>query len=623
MMTSSDLSLFPLLVEVVTEDQGQARVVALGTLGNLSAAWENKVAMATSDLHLLRVLVDIVREDQGDARIQALGTLWNLAVAAENKVVMAASAELGLLPLLVDVVKEDKALARVQALGTLHCLSNAVENQVLMATSTELGLMPVLVQVINEDSGEARVNALGTLWGLTLASGFQFPMATCNELGLLPLLANVAREDKGEARGRAIGIIWELRKVASLEVDAACKDLDLCALALEALADGDFRAKRAGAEALSNAPKSIDLVRRQDLASSVTTLWERILCDETHSESEMIDALFTLWICTQNFGAPCAPSMAQSKVPQYIAKQLSDAGPIVSAWKSDSGGKYPLMLDYAMNLARHGAAVDAMKAVGFVEIASALLVHPDNGCERLKAMYIVAFLTGKDEYSQHKASVAQQHPDIIAQLVLVLENTLNRVVGKDYQPWTFCLRLTINACQVLSISDGNKELLLKTPLLPLLVRALQMFVDGDPPILFCGGGGDDVEAAELAVATITQLSFYYDSDGALQANYLTQNPNLVDLLARFIDHEEPSEGAKDNARLLIKRLSIPAAKPKSIISEKSAGSSTSKHIMLSYCWHATARPDLVKQLYSSLTARGYDVWRDEVSQNLHMSSIQV
>jgi hypothetical protein len=239
-------------------------------------------------------------------------------------------------------------------------------------------------------------------------------------------------------------------------------------------------------------------------------------------------------------------------------------------------------------------------------------------------MYIIAFLTGKDEQSQLRASVAAEHPDIIPQLVAVLENTLNGIGGADHPLGTFCLRLTLNACLVLSISDSNKELLIQSSLLPLLVRAVRMFVDAEPPIECCGGGAEDVEAAELAVGTLVQLAFYYDSNVALQSSYLTANVVLLDLLQGFISNEKTCDPAKDNARLLVKRLttsehdelqendSTPAAAPQEPQLAQQGGAGVPAHIMLSYCWNAAARPELVQQMHASLTTRGYDVWLDTV-----------
>jgi hypothetical protein len=318
--------------------------------------------------------------------------------------------------------------------------------------------------------------------------------------------------------------------------------------------------------------------------------------------------------------------MARSNIPQLVAQKLREAGPVVAAW--ETGDKYPYMLNYAMNLARHAAAVECMKSAGYLEIAYALLAHPENGCERLKAMYIIAFLTGKDEQSRHSASVAVEHPDIISQLVSVLENTLNGVGGEGYFHGTFVLRLTINACEVLSISDSNKELLVTSPLVSLLVRALRMFVNDDPPVGLCGGGGEDTETAELAVGTLLQLAFYYDSDAALQATYvIAANCDLVQILLGFISSEKASDTARDSARLLVKRLTVTereenqaqgSAPPAEVQhpSQNGAGSRSAAppaHIMLSYCWNATARPELVQQLHANLTTRGYDVWLDTVS----------
>lgn len=279
------------------------------------------------------------------------------------------------------------------------------------------------------------------------------------------------------------------------------------------------------------------------------------------------------------------------------------------------------MLNFAMNFARYTEAVDTMIALGYLGVMFPILDILDNGCERLKAMYIATFLIGKDEQGQQKSSVAAERPDIIPHLVEVLKNTLDGVGGADHPLGTFCLSLTINACQVLSVSDSNKELLLKSPLLlSLLMRALRMFVDGDPPIECCGGGGEDVEAAELAVHALAQLSCYYDDDANLQEKYILADTSVVELLNRFVANAKVGDLALENARLLVGRLVASSSKDKDVATtvEQSGAvtgiskSTAASHVMLSYCWNQTAKPELVKLLHTQLLARGYDVWLDAV-----------
>jgi SLT domain-containing protein len=609
-MACTAMGLLHVLVEVVRQDKGQARINAAAALQNLAIAAENKVPMVAPALGLLPVLVQVVREDRGQAQMKALGTLWNLSTGLENKVSMAA-AELGLLPVLVEVVREDKGQARSDSLVVLKHLAAAGANIARMA-ATELGLLPVLVEVVREDCGLARTKALGVLLYLAELADTRKPIAAV----LLPTLVQMVKEDKGEMRVNVIALLWELQKGAESEVLQACGD-DLFELALEVLREGDFATKLAAAELLSHPPKQAGAVR-QDLARECTKVLSDILAADL-PEREELDVLGSLWNFTEYFEADYAPFMVQSGIPLVIAEKLREAGPVVAEWKGST--KYSKMLNYAMNLARHAGAVEAMKGAGYVELAYSLLAIPANGCERLKAMYMIAFLTGKDEQSQQRASVATEYPDLIPQLVTVLENTLNSVAGADQSLGTFCLRLTINACLVLSISDGNKKLLIQSNLLHLLVRTLRLFVSGGPPINLCGGGGDDVEAAELAVGTLTQLSFHYDSDATLQAAYLTSNAGLLDLLQGFITSEKTCNPAKDNARLLVKRLmasepdkkdqdAVPVAEHKE---PGKASTAAPAHIMLSYCWNATARPELVQQMHANLTTRGYDVWLDTVS----------
>jgi hypothetical protein len=57
----------------------------------------------------------------------------------------------------------------------------------------------------------------------------------------------------------------------------------------------------------------------------------------------------------------------------------------------------------------------------------------------------------------------------------------------------------------------------------------------------------------------------------------------------------------------------PSSGPESVsINNHSATAAKPTHVMISYCWNAKAKPELVKLLAEMLRQKGLDVWRDEV-----------
>ena len=73
-MTSPNLGLLSLLVTVVSDEIGDAKVIALATPWNLATAADNQVKMTSPNLGLLSLLVTVVRDEIDDAKAIALAT---------------------------------------------------------------------------------------------------------------------------------------------------------------------------------------------------------------------------------------------------------------------------------------------------------------------------------------------------------------------------------------------------------------------------------------------------------------------------------------------------------------------------------------------------------------------
>jgi hypothetical protein len=193
------------------------------------------------------------------------------------------------------------------------------------------------------------------------------------------------------------------------------------------------------------------------------------------------------------------------------------------------------------------------------------------------------------------------------------------------------LRVVLKACLSLALAEANKIVLARGPLLQLLVRALQLFASDAPELATskgasAGGGGADIASAELAIELLLQLSFVYAEDEDLRTNFMTPATGLTDLLPQLRTNNKLPANSQQSAGLLMGRLTKapPQAAAPSPSSEPAAGGTCSKntrHVMLSYCWNAKARPEIVKSLATALRDQGYDVWRDEVCTILSISCV--
>lgn len=263
----------------------------------------------------------------------------------------------------------------------------------------------------------------------------------------------------------------------------------------------------------------------------------------------------------------------------------------------------------------------------------------------------------------------------IETIIHVFELTLQGKGGDDYPAGTFCLRLIVKACLTISQSDSNKSLFLSTSIISLLLQVLSMFQGNEAEIPLCGGGGKDVLSAILAIDTLLHLSFAYENDQDLQEKYLknaffyhhskdvinaTDGTTISEeVLALARELKEKADDPKmqilllliqlkENSKLtatyhnkvksLFNRLTatekigiehpsktLETTSPSPLVnaslristSTTQLSSSLSptvqrpQHIMLSYCWKASAQPELVKRLHAELAVKGYNVWRDE------------
>lgn len=201
-------------------------------------------------------------------------------------------------------------------------------------------------------------------------------------------------------------------------------------------------------------------------------------------------------------------------------------------------------LSFIMNMANHDIAIPVLKASdpNPVHVMTSILQHQSSGAaQSLKAMFTIAFLIGREEHTLTLSDILVSRPDMIHNMVEVLEVTLQGRHGHDYRFGTFNLQLIIHACLAVSVSEKNKARLAETPVIGLLKTVLDMFVNNEDPIpapkdsiLSCGGGRSDSLSAALAIETLLQLSFTYEENEALQEHLMPPGNGLLNTVKGLV-----------------------------------------------------------------------------------------
>lgn len=173
----------------------------------------------------------------------------------------------------------------------------------------------------------------------------------------------------------------------------------------------------------------------------------------------------------------------------------------------------------------------------------------------------------------------------------------------------FGLPILLSGLAALSVSDGNKAALVQHDFISLVARVLNRFAVNMPPIEQCGGGGQDIEVAELALDFLLQMSFFFASPAELRQVYVEKHD-----LERIVQAASQPLAGRANltpnglqlASSLLSALHMYLAPAVSVVPPSEG---KRQHIMLSYAW--AARKDLCEALVKELRGRGFEVWRDE------------
>jgi len=501
--------LLPLLVRSIQQG-GDVCIRALATCEDLSALDESRVCMASKELGLLQTLMGVLRKELqygGDICIRVLAICCFLSISDQNRFYMA-SEELGLLPLLRDVVAVSHGSVLINALGTFQNLTISDESRVYIS-SKQLGLLPLLVDVIKQDKGVARTSALVICQNLSFTKEILVYMASQN-LGLIPLLIELLENDVGLARIDSLGIFYNLCFANENRVFfLASSELNLLPLVIRVIEQDQGEARIA----------------------AVALCWA--------------------FVCFENID-----TMIASGIHEVILNLLVSAGD--STYEEDSCEE--MSVNFFLSFARYSTAARATRDLSDSVLSLFTSMLSLNSVTKLKASFIISYLIGKDEALPSGEALLQRSPDILPSLISVFENTMKSEGGEGYEIGVFEIPTIVSAVLALSVSDGNKAVLVASlPLLHLIIGVLEMYRDDAAGIENCLGGGNDVESAEAAIEALLQLSFYFDNDEDLRCNYLTPDLKVAELMTSLLNLPSSRKfvlgsSAKQSASSLLKRL---------------------------------------------------------------------
>lgn len=310
-------------------------------------------------------------------------------------------------------------------------------------------------------------------------------------------------------------------------------------------------------------------------------------------------------------------------------------GPDETKWadRSDGNcvGRWCIML--VMYLTRYRDAAKAMKGAGGGKIVEQYL---STSSQTLRCYTIIGmgFILG---FGKSSRSLLREVNGATDEIVSVLRSTL------ENKSQIFSINLLSALCLSLAIVEGNKELLVKSALLELLIQILRRFKEMDPPVKGpkaanakfpwdadhnpAAATDEELETFVFTIEVMVQLSGFFKNDLDLRVKYMSPELGISELLTELLD-KSPMELAvpiKDKIRTLRNRL-VPEAEDEAY-AEKVASESVvevfdqsapvhslskphqPQHIMISYS--ENYKKELVIDLHLSLIDLGYEVYRNE------------
>lgn len=659
-MASDELGLYKSMLEAVSSDDIVLKISACGFMWNLLSSELLRAQLCQPESGLLPALIRVVNEDDMDARYNALGALFSLTLhfgtlqyASKPSLGLAAAAFLAaktsrgkcfmkaidlignltasalFFKSLEPNIKPILTLISEYFVGQVGARSSTAEQRCITVVANlmqisegreglcALPLLHVLVQLYGSGDIKMRQKCLAIFMPLSLAEQC-LPFLVTRDLGLLGLLVDEISKhiiDNTDFNHTSLALLWNCSMPGNLEYLLEVVPLSLlssmmivvdvystkCALGILVNTIGDYM------KVMPNI--SCD----SSFQSIVKCLVHFVAKDE---DAVRYHALGCLWNIAEMGNDLCAEELLRHGAHTVVLELVRAAGPDRALWPTNI---ISWAMNFLMNLAYHEVVIEELCRLGVPDLMVPILLNHNNRSDGVKAMFVLAFLVGKDDI-ESSVALLRARPETISSLVVVLQDTLDLKFEGDFDRGTFCLKLIIKAALTLSISDENKKaLILSTPLLYLLKRVIEMYLNNEPEIQDVGGGSEDLEAVTLAIKTLLHLSFYYQETKDLRTVFDSPELQFLDILDKLIV-STLSPGAKLCARQLRQRLETGIEYPFPTLScpnrRTSGQTGPQKHVMLSYCWHDTSRPHLVKLLSKELKSLGVEVWRDEEGSTL-------
>lgn len=163
--------------------------------------------------------------------------------------------------------------------------------------------------------------------------------------------------------------------------------------------------------------------------------------------------------------------MIAFRIQELILNILIAAGDC-SSYKQDSYEDYSV--NFFLSFARYSEAAKATRELrGSVSLFTSML--SSNSINKLKASFIISYLIGKDEALSNVEALLQRSPDLLPSLMSVFQSTMNSEGGEGYYIGDFEIPSIVSAILALSVSDGNKAILVDSlSLLQLVIGVLEM-----------------------------------------------------------------------------------------------------------------------------------------------------
>jgi hypothetical protein len=500
------------------------------------------------DDNLLNDVIKIAREDTGDARVKALAVMWNITVSKDHSLSICQPST-GFTQALVEILTNADGEALLKVMGTIRNICCFTENHLNIIEANPT-IFRVLLATAKANE-ELRVTCLESLMNLALNKEKQDCMLS-PDLGLLQYLAELLVNSTGDVRFRAVSVIL----VLTIKVENMLR-----------LIDPD--------------------------PGLVKLLSDVVRTDTGDARSEALSALHNIayfgWHIEQ-----VEVEMAHLGVHVMALDMLRAAGPLRSEWDPDLAKvALPECLTILMNMASHHSPVvrNACITSGALEVLMPIVSAVENGSDSMKAIFIVTFLCADEAGGLTFASLLKSRPDAFESLLATFLSVLEIEDGKDYTFGTFGIRTIVQACvamvvathfavastieagaadtaQGVSVSQDSECTKIKklcadsaSTMLSYLVRVLKMFAEGAPALsrpsgAFCGGGGEDVASAELAIDAIFALlesDFSKDARKQYFAKFSQSMTDIVEIANKLDGKTTLGENAREKLSHLAKK----------------------------------------------------------------------